>query len=338
MFQMGMIFDPDHMSAAGMREALDLLEHEIIPAEIAAAHEQKRAVVLPGLVSSHSWANDVIYQRIYSLGGIVGPRTGTADSFAGRWHQRREWFDQLAPDGQSFGLGYGADTNGFGAQPGPRGGDVDQPVTYTETGFSAPIGGVQIFQQASGLKSYDINTDGVAHYGMFADWFHEVALAAEQRYGAGAGEAITEDMLNGAENYLQMWERATYGGNDCVTDQSAVQYEDIHALLGLNLEGFMRSIGAPVDRDGAAYTYCVDNGGLVEAVDVTFDTAGMATSIRPNPGTVQPSADGSLLGVNHDHSHPSPLPATGGGLSAIALLLLGLTGAGARLLRGRPTA
>jgi hypothetical protein len=144
-------------------------------------------------------------------------------------------------------------------------------------------------------------------------------------------------MLNASENYIQMWERATYGGNDCVTDHSTLQVEDVHALLGLNLEGFLRSIGAPVSRDGAAYTYCATNlDGVVEALDVHFDAAGRASMVAPNPGTVVPSDTSRFPGDAHDHGHAlgAPLPATGAGLAAIALFLLGLAVLGGHLLRG----
>ena len=50
-------------------------------------------------------------------------------------------------------------------------------------------------QQKSGLKTYDINTDGVAHYGMFADWFAELSLAADERQkGLGGGKAIKAEV------------------------------------------------------------------------------------------------------------------------------------------------
>ena len=47
---------------------------------------------------------------------------------------------------------------------------------------------------------YDINTDGVDHYGLYPDWVEDL-----RRVG---GRAIVEDMANGAEAYLQLWERA----------------------------------------------------------------------------------------------------------------------------------
>ena len=138
-----------------------------------------------------------------------------AASFADRWAQRREWADEQLPDGIEFGMGYGADTDGLAAQPGPRT-DPAQPLAY-DGGFRAPIGDVTLYQQVSGLHPYDINTDGVAHYGLYADWYREIALAADEQHPElGGGAQLTEDMLKGAENYLQMWERAVYGANDCV--------------------------------------------------------------------------------------------------------------------------
>lgn len=355
----GIIFDPDHMSAAGQREALDLIEHDIGP-RMARRGGPAR---YPALVSSHSWANDVTYQRIYHLGGTVAPMQADAATFADRWAQRRQWADEQLPRGIPFGMGYGADTNGFASQPGPRP-DPARSVQYDADGWRAPIGDVTLYQQTSGLKDFDVTTDGVAHYGLYADWYREVALAADEQHpDLGGGAQLTEDMLAGAENYLQMWERAVYGGNDCVTDQSAFQVEDVHALLGGNVEGFLRAVGQPVDREGAVYTYCVeDEGGDVVPLDVVFDDQGNAVGTKPNDGSVTPApaqpavpaggdpavdatpaaapvaspppAEAPRTGVaadGHDHLHGapaaasagSPLPATGGGAGGGAMLLFG---------------
>jgi hypothetical protein len=288
----GIVFDPDHMSASAQRQALDILEQEFVLDEEATApgnrvgkgrrdgHEAGGRIH-PGVISSHSWANEVTYQRIYQLDGVVAPRTANAASFSDRWAQLRDHAAVHAPDGYEFGMGYGADTNGFGAHPGPRGGEVAQRVDYAR-GWQAPIGGVQLHQQTSGVRTYDVNSDGIAHYGLFADWFREVQLAAEERHPErGGGQAILRDMLAGAETYLAMWERAAYGGNACVVDGSHLQHEDIHALLGLNVEGFLRAIGQPVSRDGDAFVYCAeDEDGEVVSVEVDFDDEGVAVQVR----------------------------------------------------------
>ena len=60
-----------------------------------------------------------------------------------------------------FGFGCGADMNGFGAQGGPRGAAT---VTYPFKSFD---GKLTIDKQGSGQRVYDINVDGVAHYGLY---------------------------------------------------------------------------------------------------------------------------------------------------------------------------
>ncbi len=57
-----------------------------------------------------------------------------------------------------------------------------------------------IDHQVSGERSYDINIDGVAHYGLYPDWIEDLRMLA--------GDQIVHDMGRGAEAYLQMWERA----------------------------------------------------------------------------------------------------------------------------------
>ncbi|MFP5309959.1 MAG: hypothetical protein ACLGIR_10340 [Actinomycetes bacterium] len=321
MVEKGMVFDPDHMSAAAQRSAMDLIQDELVPAELEAAAAEGRAPRLPAVISSHSWGNDEIYQRIQQVAGHVAPRTASSDRFVDDWVQLREWADINAPAGALFGMGYGADTNGLGGQPGPRGMNAS-PLVYDADGFEAPIGGVRLFQQTSGVKTFDVNRDGVAHYGLFADWFAELALAADEEHAdAGGAEALLTDMLNGAESYIQMWERVVFGGNECVADGSRLQVEDLHALLGGNVEGFLTAAGQPVDRDGAAYTYCVEGaGGEVEVVDVRFDAAGVATEVVPSASGIVPTAAGAdATGQDADAGHADGHGHTAGASSHVAV-------------------
>ena len=83
--------------------------------------------------------------------------------------------------------------------PSPRRGRTppQNPVRYPFRSFD---GGSVIDRQRSGTRVYDINTDGVDHYGLYPDWIEDLRLVA--------GRQIVDDMANGAEAYLQMWERA----------------------------------------------------------------------------------------------------------------------------------
>jgi hypothetical protein len=230
LIERGMIFDPDHMSAKAQTQALDFVE----------------SLGYSGIVSSHGWSNNTIYPRIYELGGVVTPYAGGSTSFVDAWREHRAWAD----DRYYFGFGYGADTNGFGAQGGPRGADAENPVTYPFEGF----GGVTIDQQVSGTRTYDINVDGVAHYGLYPDWIEDLRRQA--------GDAIVEDLARGPEAYLQMWERAIgIAGDSCRPDVADLTKRDIAGLKkDMSPEVVLRALGQPSSRQGNEFTYCVAGG------------------------------------------------------------------------------
>ena len=121
------------------------------------------------------------------------PRTRAARRASSRRGEQRK---ATADPRYLFGIGYGADANGLGAQGGPRVGAAKNPVTYPFTG----LGGVVIDRQVSGSRVYDINVDGVAHYGLYPDWIEDLRMQA--------GDEIVDDLARGSEAYLQMWERA----------------------------------------------------------------------------------------------------------------------------------
>ena len=114
-----------------------------------------------------------------------------------------------------LGLGYGADGNGFGGHPGPRGGNAE-PVSYPFTLFSGPEWGPQ-FNHAKPLtvelltipesgKFWHIDEVGMAHYGLVADFVEEVRLES--------GREGLDALYNSAEAYVQMWERVYNRGSD----------------------------------------------------------------------------------------------------------------------------
>jgi len=178
MMRRGMIIETDHMSMRARRQTLDLLE----------ANDD-----YPGVVSSHSWGDPGSQQRIQRLGGLIGPISREAHGFAEEWREARANREPRF----LFGLGFGSDINGLHAQPRPRPDAADNPVRYPFRSFD---GGSVIDRQQSGTRTWDINTDGVDHYGLYADWVEDLRLVA--------GQQIVDDLANGAEAYLQLWERA----------------------------------------------------------------------------------------------------------------------------------
>jgi microsomal dipeptidase-like Zn-dependent dipeptidase len=178
MLDRGLLLDVDHMSVRARQAALDLVE----------------ARSYPGVLSSHSWSTPDAYPRIYALGGFTAPYAGGSTSFVEQWRERRAAAG--VADGEPFALGFGADSNGLGAQGGPRGAGAANPVTYP---FEA-LGGVVVDRQVSGERVYDVNVDGVAHYGLYVDWIEDLRRQA--------GDAIVADLARGAEAYLRMWAAA----------------------------------------------------------------------------------------------------------------------------------
>jgi hypothetical protein len=227
MVERGMIFDPDHMSARARTQAMELVD----------------SLGYSGVVSSHGWADETIYPRVYEVGGVVTPHAGGSAGFVEKWRQHKAWADPRF----FFGFGYGSDVNGFSAQGDPRGADAENPVTYPFTGF----GGVTIDQQHSGTRTYDINADGVAHYGLYPDWIEDLRRQA--------GDEIIEDMVRGPEAYLQMWERAIGVAPDaCRTDVDDLSDERLSALeTGMSPEQVLSALGQPSSRTGASFSYCM---------------------------------------------------------------------------------
>jgi len=178
MMRRGMIIETDHMSMNARRDTLDIVE----------ANNN-----YPGVISSHSWGDPGSQKRIERLGGLVGPISNEAHGFADDWRAARADRDSRF----FFGTGFGSDINGLHAQPKPRPDAAQNPVRYPFRSFD---GGSVIDQQHSGTRTYDINTDGVDHYGLYPDWIEDLRLVA--------GQQIVDDMANGAEAYLQLWARA----------------------------------------------------------------------------------------------------------------------------------
>ena len=245
----GFIFDPDHMSVVARDEALEMLEGRDYP----------------GAISSHSWSTRNTLPRLYRLGGLVTPYAGDSSSFAEKWEELKSAEVRGELGDQYFGIGYGADANGFGSQGDPRNPAEGEDVDYPFTGID---GAVSFDRQMSGTeeegRTYDINTDGVDHYGLYPDWLEDLRQIK--------GDAIVEDMNRGAEAYLQMWER-TYGIRE--VDCSQWGDEGFH-LKGLGTELrlnkkpklALRKAGQPVERS-RIWRWCAGNGGRESAKAVT---------------------------------------------------------------------
>jgi hypothetical protein len=254
-----MIFDPDHMSVKARQAALDQVDR----------------LGYHGVVSSHSWSTADAYPRIYREGGFIAPYAGDSTGFVAKWRTHLGWADKR----YYWGIGYGADMNGLGAQGDPRGTDVPNPVTYPFTG----LGGVRIGQQHAGRRVYDVNADGVAQYGLYPDWIQDLTEVADAQH-PGDGARIRDDMARGAEAYLQMWERAEgIAPDSCRNPDLRKRVAVVRSRIrpGMTTPQVMRAVGQPYTRLGSTYGFCARTATDPRVpVRVTFSPAGRVLGLR----------------------------------------------------------
>ena len=117
--------------------------------------------------------------------------------------------------------------------------------------FKSLDGSVTLDRQHTGDRTFDYNNDGVAHYGLYADWADEV--------GNLGGPGIADDLLNGPEAYLQMWERAVgVPATHCLRRRAKIRAKGFGGIrLGMDDRALLQSAGQPLART-RAWTYCVD--------------------------------------------------------------------------------
>ncbi len=253
-----MIFDPDHMSVKARSSALDTIDE----------------LGYHGVVSSHSWATPDAYPRIYQEGGFITPYAGDSAGFVDKWRTHVGWADPR----YYWGIGYGADMNGLGAQGNPRGASVSNPVIYPFKG----IEGATIRRQTAGLRTWDINSDGVAQYGLYPDWIQDLTKVAGAQSATDAGN-IEEDISRGSEAYLQMWERAEGIKPDSCRNPSLRRHVSAVARLihpGMSTRAVMNAVGQPYTRLGRTFGFCAkEQGHPTVRMTVTFTPNGKVVSL-----------------------------------------------------------
>ena len=85
-----------------------------------------------------------------------------------------------------FGVGFGSDINGLHSQPRAaverrvEPGQVPVPARSTSSSI--------IDKQRSGTRVYDINTDGVDHYGLYPDWIEDMRRVGGRADRGGHGQ------------------------------------------------------------------------------------------------------------------------------------------------------
>jgi hypothetical protein len=248
-----MLIDPDHLSVIARKQLLSIVESKNYS----------------GVVSSHSWSTDDAYPRIFDLGGFVAPYAGGSQGFVRAWKKLKAERDRR----YFWGIGWGADMNGFGNQGPPRNGA--NPVQYP---FKSWDGKVTFDRQRTGTRTFDINKDGVAHYGLYPDWVEDLRMQA--------GDEIVTDLSRGSEAYLQTWERAIGIAPSDVCRQARLRFtpRGIGQLtIATPAEDVLRGAGQPRTRVNRVWRYCVAGkaGGRVAVVYTKAGNSGLIVSTAP---------------------------------------------------------
>ena len=184
MIDKGMIIEIDHTSTKTARAIMDIVE----------------ARNYSGVISGHSHQNrkpdgsaHEVHERIARAGGMMAPYNSASSNL--EW-SIGEFVNLLEPTGFLVGVPFSTDMGGIGSQARPRNDTDTRPLIYpfeTETGLV-------IDKQKTGNRVFDINKDGLAHFGLVADHIQDIRENTSSR--------IYEAVMNSAEAYLQMWERS----------------------------------------------------------------------------------------------------------------------------------
>lgn len=233
MMEMGFIIDWDHMEIGMKTQMLMLAEAQDPPYPFVSTHGNFGGTT-----------NDQI-ERLYANGGHVFPSLGGARGFRNTVVNTKPVWDAASGSPHRvniFGLGYGTDTNGLSGQAGSRG-NIDRPVNYPFDLY----GGHDFFgdSQISGLfdgsstvsfdqpcvldpalagdgvtdcdahvstnpshgRTWHIDLDGSAHYGMSADFVEELNLETAHPTDGDSYKDSLEALFLSAEVFLRTWEK-----------------------------------------------------------------------------------------------------------------------------------
>jgi hypothetical protein len=219
MMRLGMMIDIDHMSDMSKNRVLTLasaVKGGGYP--VNSGHNGLRGFFPQGVPRSQADVNDRSstigqYQQIANLHGMAGIGSANLDSYQWAELYQAVWHVM----GANAALAFGTDTDGFAPGMPPR---CDPPITatltscanqLTTTTYPLTFQGVSFAESSmSGTingtdwkKSWNYDTDGVAHYGMFAEFLNDVLTYPGDR--TSAGQDVVNNLMSGAEYFYQTW-------------------------------------------------------------------------------------------------------------------------------------
>ena len=188
MMQKGMLIDIDHMSEKAVDAVLTIATNNNYP--VNSGHNGFRGITGVNKTTNENGRTDQQVQKIYSLGGMMGiGHGGHSTNFVNCYR-----YGLTLSGGQPFAIG--TDVNGFFPLPAPPmdpGNSIFNPAERIAYGSSLP-------QCITGVKAWDFNTEGMAHYGLFPDFVQSCR-------NVGMTAAEQDAFFSSAERFAQMWEK-----------------------------------------------------------------------------------------------------------------------------------
>jgi hypothetical protein len=185
MMRLGMLIDVDHMSEATFNDTFQIAAAIGYP--LNSGHNGVRGVHSDPASNSERALTYAQYQEIGALHGMAG--VGTANLDAWQWLAMYRMIMDAMTSSQNPNpaAGFGTDTNGLAPGMMPRAGSN---VQYTST----------FPPSTDGMKTWNYNTDGVAHYGMLPDFLMDAAANPD------GGGMVDGSVMNGADYFFHTWQ------------------------------------------------------------------------------------------------------------------------------------
>jgi microsomal dipeptidase-like Zn-dependent dipeptidase len=215
MMRLGMIIDVDHMSDNSVTAALSLANRFQYP--VVSGHNGMRDGFFESAdhkVSENQRSNEQL-TNIRTLGGVFG--LGIAESTAAQYLANFR-IAMNANKMNGGGIMMGSDINGFVTMPKPRHGDRRGAEKSRYTGSIFNNWGTQVRYAAAGAATYstatgyrlrkyhfgnkdwDYNTDGVAHIGLYPDYFQDLK-------NLGMTQTERQVFFSAADYFVNMWDK-----------------------------------------------------------------------------------------------------------------------------------
>ena len=167
----------------------------------------------------HGGISNAQAEQLVRQGGILYPAIENGENMVGYIKRvKARWI--ASGTTRPLAMGYGADSNGLRNLPGPRGAGAT-PVVYPftlfqGTGWSSKFSGIAPLKvdelSIPGGKTWDMNVEGMSHYGLAADIVEEIRIEGLKDAEKGDAPRLAPNealdvFYNSAEAYLQLWEQ-----------------------------------------------------------------------------------------------------------------------------------